>query len=55
VAGSRIETRVDLTRSYEFTVRLADGSSRVFNDTNPARWRSGERVIVIDGANPSNK
>lgn len=55
VAGSRIETRVDLTRSYEITVRLADGTSRVFNDANPARWRSGERVIVIDGANPSIK
>jgi len=55
VAGSRIETRVDLTRSYEITVRLADGSIRVFNDANPARWRSGERVILIDGANPSNK
>jgi len=55
VAGSRIETRVDVTRSYEITVRLADGSSRVFNDANPARWRSGERVIVIDGASPSNK
>ena len=55
VAGSRIETRVDSTRSYEITVRLADGSSRVFNDANPARWRSGERVIVIDGANPSTK
>jgi len=55
VAGSRIETRVDLARSFEITVRLADGSSRVFNDANPARWRSGERVIVIDGANPSKK
>jgi len=55
VAGSRIETRVDSTRSHEITVRLADGSIRVFNDANPARWRSGERVIVIDGANPSNK
>ena len=55
VAGSRIETRVDLARSFEITVRLADGSSRVFNDASPARWRSGERVIVIDGANPSKK
>ena len=55
VAGSRIETRVDLNRSYEFTVRLPDGSSRVFNDTNAKRWRSGERVIVIDGVSPSNK
>jgi len=55
VAGSRIETRVDLNRTYEFTVRRPDGSSHVFNDTNAKRWRSGERVIVIDGANPSKK
>lgn len=31
------------------TVRLEDGSSRVIVDTNPGRWRRGERVIVIEG------
>ena len=55
VAGNQDETRVKSTRSHEITVRLADGSSRVFNDASPARWRSGERVIVIDGADPSNR
>jgi len=55
VAGSRIETRVDPNRTWEFTVRRPDGSSHVFNDTNAKRWRSGERVIVIDGADPSNR
>jgi len=55
VAGNPGETRVESTRSYEITVRLADGSSRVINDAKPARWRPGERVIVIEGANPSNK
>ena len=54
-ASNRGETRVKWTRSYEITVRLADGSSRVINDAKPARWRPGERVIVIDGANPSNR
>ena len=54
-AASRGETRVKWTKSYEITVRLADGSSRVINDAKPARWRPGERVIVIEGANPSNK
>lgn len=54
VAGSRSETRAKATRSYEITVRLADGSSRVFNDASSANWRSGERVIVIDGANRPN-
>lgn len=54
VAGGRSETRSKATKSYEITVRLADGSSRVFNDANPANWRPGERVIVIDGANRPN-
>jgi outer membrane lipoprotein SlyB len=55
LAGNQGETWVKSTRSYEITVRMADGSSRVLNDANPARWRHGERVIVIDGANPSNR
>jgi outer membrane lipoprotein SlyB len=50
VAGGQSGTRVQTTRTYEITVRLSDGSSRVFNDASPARWRSGERVILIDGA-----
>jgi hypothetical protein len=54
-AGNRDETRVKSTKSYEIIVRMADGSSRVIDDANPARWRSGERVIVIDGADPSNR
>jgi hypothetical protein len=33
----------------EITVRLDDGSNRVIVDMNPARWRLGERVSVIDG------
>jgi outer membrane lipoprotein SlyB len=48
-------TGVKWTRNHEITVRLSDGSSRVIDDAKPARWRSGEHVIVIDGANPSNK
>jgi outer membrane lipoprotein SlyB len=54
-AGNRDETRVKPARSYEIVIRLADGSSRVINDAKPARWRPGERVIVIDGADPSNR
>ena len=41
------------TRSNEITVRMADGSSRVIDDANPARWRTGERLMVIAGTNPS--
>jgi hypothetical protein len=47
----------DLTSAgrYEITIRLADRSNRVINRASPASWRPGERVIVIDGANPSNR
>ncbi len=41
--------------SLEITVRLEDGSSRVIVDANPARWRVGERVIVIDGPDEPNR
>ncbi len=35
--------------SYEYTVRMADGSSRVFREQMPVSWRLGERLIYIDG------
>lgn len=54
-AGSRDETRVKTTRRYEITIRMADGSTRVIGHANPARWRAGERLIVISGANPSHQ
>jgi hypothetical protein len=40
-------------RSYEFVVRMADGSSRVIEDEDPGRWRTSERLIVIDAVGPS--
>ncbi|OGA22276.1 MAG: hypothetical protein A3I02_04475 [Betaproteobacteria bacterium RIFCSPLOWO2_02_FULL_67_26] len=40
------------TRGYEITIRMADGSSRVINEAYPARWRTGERLIVIAGTDP---
>ena len=51
-AGSRDEIRVKTARSYEITIRMADGSSRVISAANPANWRAGDRLIVIAGANP---
>jgi len=35
--------------SYEYTVRMNDGSSSVFREKLPARWRLGERLIFING------
>lgn len=54
-AGGRDDVRVRSIKSHEITVRLADGSNRVIRDANPARWRPGERMIIIDGANPSGR
>ena len=34
---------------YEYTLRMPDGSSRVFRETLPASWRVGERLTLIDG------
>ena len=36
-------------RVYEYTLRMADGSSSVFQEALPASWRVRERVMVIDG------
>lgn len=48
LAGNAIEKRVGATSSYEVTVRLENGSSRVFTETNPT-WRTGDRVRIVDG------
>ena len=37
---------------YEYTLRKSDGSSGVFQEALPVRWRLGERLIFIDGAGP---
>lgn len=50
VAGNEVEKRVKATKSYEITVRLDDGSTRVINEANPPTWRSGDRVRIVDGA-----
>lgn len=38
------------TRIQEFTVRMADGSSRVFTGGPAERWRLGERLKFIEGS-----
>lgn len=53
--GYRDESRVKPARKYEFAVRMADGTSRVIEDANPARWRTGEHLIVIGGATPPER
>jgi hypothetical protein len=36
--------------SHKITIRLRDGSVRVITDARPARWRHGEQVTIIAGA-----
>jgi hypothetical protein len=55
VASNENGMRGTSARSYEFTVRLEGGSRRVIVDANRASWRPGQRVIVIDGANPAHQ
>jgi hypothetical protein len=38
---------------YEYTLRMTDGSSRVFRETFPASWRVGARLTLIDGQDPA--
>lgn len=52
---NRDESRVSSPGYYEIVVRMADGSSRLINVVNPARWRTGERLIVVSGTAPSNR
>jgi outer membrane lipoprotein SlyB len=49
VAGNEVEKRVKSTKSYEVTVRLNDGSSRVISEASLPTWRTGEKVRIVDG------
>ena len=54
VAGNEVEKRVKTTKSYEVTVRLYDGSSRVISQAHQPTWRTGDKVKVVNGAIQSN-
>jgi hypothetical protein len=54
MSGRRNDLAMASVKQYEVTVRMKDGSSRVFTDVNPSRWRAGERVILIEGASHSD-
>jgi len=54
VAGNEIEKRVKTGKSYEITVRLEDGSTRVISEANPPTWRAGDRVKIVNGVIQSN-
>lgn len=50
VAGHQIEKKVRATKSYEVTVRMDDGSTRVVTEQQMPAWRIGDKVKVVDGA-----
>jgi len=54
VAGNEVEKRVRATKSYEITVRLNDGSSRVISQASAPTWRTGDKVKIVDGEIRSN-
>lgn len=48
--GNRSGIEAKPFRNYEITVRMQDGSMRVIKDPKSARWRQGEPVTIIAGA-----
>lgn len=36
--------------SFEFTVRMRDGSARISTTASAGNWRSGDRILLIGGA-----
>ena len=54
IAGNEIEKRVNSGKSYEITVRLEDGSSRVISEATAPTWRTGDRVRIVNGVIHSN-
>ena len=52
--GSARELAGKPTGSHEVTVRMANGSRRVFIAAPAVSWRAGERLILIDGSSRSN-
>jgi len=49
----RIEHGGGVPATFEFTVRLRDGSTRTSNTASAAGWRSGDRIMLIGGASVS--
>lgn len=49
VAGNEVEKRVKASKSYETTVRLDDGSSRVVSSAHAPAWHTGDHVKIVGG------
>ena len=49
----RIDHGGSTPASFEFTVRLRDGSTRTSTTASASNWRSGDRIMLIGGASVS--
>jgi outer membrane lipoprotein SlyB len=54
VAGNQIEGHVKASTSYDVTVRMENGESRVIHQTSQPNWSTGSQVRIVDGAIRSN-
>lgn len=48
-AGNEVEKRVRSTTQYEVTVRLENGNTRVFTQSQAPTWQRGDRVRISNG------
>ena len=53
-AGNEIEERVTPANSFEITVDLDDGTSRVITEAIAPSWRNGDKVRIVNGVIESN-
>jgi len=50
VSIQRVEATDTALTSYEFTVRMRDGSLRTSEWATPGKWRVGDRIMMLGGA-----
>lgn len=49
LAGHQIEKEVKATQSYAVTVRLENGSTKVFSVATAPSWQAGDKVRIVNG------
>jgi hypothetical protein len=45
----RVEHGSTVPASFEFTVRMRDGTTRTSSSASASSWRSGDRIMLIGG------
>jgi outer membrane lipoprotein SlyB len=52
--GNEVEKQYKSVKSFDITVRLDDGSTRVVSEANQTSWRVGDKVKLVNGVIHSN-